>query len=156
MSVEHRGSALPFPGGEQLVPLATEVRFGAGTRIFRQGRRADRFWVITRGAVHLEVRVPTRRPTPVETVRAGELFGWGSLVEPYTWHFGAVAVTPVEAREFDAVTVRRMCDEDPRLGLAVTRYVAGVIARRLRSAHARLSDPYGACGTVPPPEEGWE
>lgn len=155
MAVARSGSMLPFPGGERLMPLAAHVSFSAGTRIFRQGRRADCFWVITRGNVQLELRVPGRRSEVVETLHSGELLGWGWLFPPYTWQFTAVATTPVEALQFDGVAVRRLCEDDTETGLAVTRYIADTVVRRLRNAHARLIDAYLA-GSPASPLEGPE
>ena len=129
---------LPFSGSERLLPFADQVSYPAGTRIFQQDRRAAHFWVITHGSVHLELHVPEHRPAVVETVHTGDLLGWGSMVPPYTWFFTGVAVTPVEALAFDAAEVRRHCETDLELGLALTRHAATVVARRLRTTHARL------------------
>lgn len=146
------GATLPFPGAERLMPLSTPVSFPAGTRIFRQGRRAHGFWVLTRGSVQLELRVPGRGSAVVETLHSGELLGWGWLFPPYTWQFSAVATTPVEALQFDGTAVRRLCEEDTATGLAVTRYIADTVVRRLRSAHARLIDLCATAGKNPPLE----
>ena len=147
------GALLPFPDAEGLTPLSTHVAFAAGTRIFRQGRRADCFWVITHGTVQLELRIPGRRAEVVETLRSGELLGWGWMFPPYVWQFTAVATTPVEALQFDGVAVRRLCEENAETGLAVTRFVADTVVRRLRNAHARLIDAYRAGGVRPTLEE---
>lgn len=149
MALAHSTSPLPFRGSERLFPLAVRETFPAGTRIFQQGRRAARFWVVTHGSVHLELHVPEHRPAVVETVHTGELLGWGSMVPPYTWFFTGVAVTPVEALAFDAVAVRRLCETDMELGLALTRHAAAVVARRLHNTHARLIALYVTDSSVP-------
>ncbi len=138
MGTTYSKATLPFPGGERLMPLSAAVSFAPGTRIFRQGRQADCFWVITRGTVQLELRVPGHGPEVVETLHSGELLGWGWLFPPHAWQFTAVAATTVGALQFDAVAVRELIAEDAATGLAVTRYVADTVVRRLRNAHARL------------------
>ncbi|MFF4281335.1 hypothetical protein ACFY0Z_21425 [Streptomyces kronopolitis] len=62
------------------------------------------------------------------------------LVPPYTWRLGAEASTPVRAYEFDATAVRALCEADPVIGLAVTRRVLDVLARRLQATRLRLAD----------------
>lgn len=138
MALARGALPLPFGGSERLLPLADRVTHPSGTRIFQQGRRAGCFWVITHGSVHLELHIPEHRPAVVETVHTGDLLGWGSMVPPYTWFFTGVAASPVEALAFDAAAVRRLCETDPELGLALTRHAAAVVARRLRNTHARL------------------
>ncbi|MFE7896862.1 Crp/Fnr family transcriptional regulator [Streptomyces sp. NPDC057424] len=142
MTKEHR---------EQLMALAREVSFAMGERIFEEGGRADRFWIIHTGTVNLDLHVPGRRAAVIETLGAGRLLGWSWLLPPHHWHLGAEAGSPVRAYEFDAVAVREMCAADPELDHELTTYVLGVLARRLRSARVRLLDlyaPYGA-GEVP-------
>ncbi|KAB1140095.1 hypothetical protein F7R91_37295 [Streptomyces luteolifulvus] len=48
--------------------------------------------------------------------------------------------------DFDAVTVRRMRDEDPAFGRAVGRSVGQVLSHRLNAARARPADLYPSPG----------
>lgn len=136
---------------EQLMSLAREVSFKIDERIFSEGGKADRFWIIHTGTVALDVHVPGRRAAVVETLGAGDLLGWSWFVPPHHWHLGAQASSPVRAYEFDAVAVRELCGKYPELQHELCTYVSGVIAGRLRSARVRLLDlyaPHGA-GEVP-------
>ncbi|MDT0467423.1 Crp/Fnr family transcriptional regulator [Streptomyces gibsoniae] len=136
---------------EQLISLAREVSFETGERIFNEGAKADRFWIIHTGTVALDLHVPGRRPVVVETLGAGQMLGWSWFIPPQHWHLGAEAGSPVRAYEFDAAAVRELCKKDPAFDHALCIYIAGVIADRLRAARVRLLDlyaPYGA-GDVP-------
>ncbi|MFD4507023.1 cyclic nucleotide-binding domain-containing protein [Streptomyces sp. NPDC058457] len=139
--------ALPSHHRERLMRLAREVTFAQGTRLFEEGARADRFWIIRSGRVELDMHVPGRRAAVIENLGHDELIGWSWLFAPYVWHLGAEATTPVRAYEFDAVAVRSMCQDDPALGNEVGQWVGQVLAHRLRAARTRLLDlyaPYGA------------
>ena len=143
--------ALPAEDRQRLLRTAHEVSFAQGTRLFEEGGRADRFWIIRTGTIELDMRVPGRRPAVIETLRHDELVGWSWLFAPHAWHLGAEATTPVRAYEFDATAVRLMCREDPALGSAVAQWAGDVLAHRLRSARTRLLDlyaPYGAGTTL--------
>ncbi|MEK8169826.1 cyclic nucleotide-binding domain-containing protein [Streptomyces sp. M19] len=143
--------ALPAEGRKRIEALAREAAFAPDTRIFDEGRAADRFWVIRTGAVILDLRVPGRRPAAVETLGHGDLLGWSWLFPPYVWHFGAVTLSPVRAAEFDAVAVRALCAADPELGHALTLRTAEIIAHRLIAARSRLLDLYGPYGSAEEP-----
>ncbi|GAA2403412.1 cyclic nucleotide-binding domain-containing protein [Streptomyces glaucosporus] len=143
--------ALPPGSRERLMEHSREVSFPAGARIFEEGRRADRFWVIRTGSVTLDLHVPGRRAVVVETLSPGDLLGWSWLFPPYAWHLGAEALSPVRAVEFDAARVRELCEEDPVLGRAVATKVAEIVAHRLQSARTRLLDLYGPYGNAPRP-----
>ncbi|MFE0257782.1 cyclic nucleotide-binding domain-containing protein [Streptomyces sp. NPDC059010] len=143
--------ALPAEHRLRLMRMAREVSFPEGTRLFEEGGKADRFWIIRTGTIELDMRVPGRRPAVIETIRHNELVGWSWLFTPHVWHLGAAATTPVRAYEFDATAVRAMCEEDPDLANNVTRWVGDVLAHRLRAARTRLLDlyaPYGAGSPV--------
>ncbi|GLP64674.1 hypothetical protein TUSST3_12930 [Streptomyces sp. TUS-ST3] len=139
--------ALPAEHRERLMRVAREVSFPQGARLFEEGGRADRFWIIRTGTVQLDMRVPGRRPAVIETLRHNELVGWSWLFAPHTYHLGAEATSPVRAYEFDATAVRLMCQEDPALGSSVSQWVGDVLAHRLRSARIRLLDLYAPYGS---------
>ncbi|MEU7486989.1 cyclic nucleotide-binding domain-containing protein [Streptomyces sp. NPDC042319] len=142
-----RLGALSAEQGRKLMALGHEVSFPAGTRIFEEGRPADRFWILRSGAVQLDLHVPGRRSAVIETLGQGDLLGWAWLFPPRSWHLGAEALSLVRAWEFDAETVRGLCHEDPALGRDLVLAVAEVIGQRLQCARTRLMDLYGPCGS---------
>ncbi|MEU4654613.1 cyclic nucleotide-binding domain-containing protein [Streptomyces sp. NPDC023723] len=140
-------AALEAGHRERLMRNAHEVSFEAGTRLFEEGRRADRFWVVRTGTVTLDLHVPGRRAAVVDTLGHGELVGWSWHFSPYRWHLGAEAMSPVRAWEFDAQAVRDLCAQDAEFGRAVAAWVGDVVAHRLHAARIRLLDlfaPYGS------------
>ncbi|MFI7317000.1 Crp/Fnr family transcriptional regulator [Streptomyces venezuelae] len=142
--------ALPAEHRDRLMRFAREVSFPQGTRLFEEGARADRFWIIRTGTVTLDMHVPGRRAVVIETLNHNQLLGWSWLFAPHSWHLGAEAASPVRAYEFDATTVRSLCRDDPALGASVAQWVGDVLAHRLRAARTRLLDlyaPYG-CGSL--------
>ncbi|MFE2422976.1 cyclic nucleotide-binding domain-containing protein [Streptomyces hokutonensis] len=141
--------ALPAEHRERLMKLAREVSIPQGTRLFEEGARADRFWIIRTGTIALDMRVPGRRAAVIESLGHNELVGWSWLFGPHSWHLGAEATTPVRAWEFDATAVRTLCKDDPEFGMTVSQWVGDIVAHRLRSARTRLLDlyaPYGSGG----------
>jgi CRP-like cAMP-binding protein len=141
--------ALPAEHRRRLMRIAREVSFPQGTRLFTEGGRADRFWIIRTGTVDLDMHVPGRRPAVIESLGHNELVGWSWLFSPHVWHLGAEAASPVRAFEFDATMVRTMCEDDPALGASVAEWVGGIVAQRLRATRTRLLDlyaPYGSGG----------
>jgi CRP-like cAMP-binding protein len=140
-------AALSTDQRARLMSLAHDVSFDIGTRLFEEGQHADRFWIIKTGTVALDLHVPGRRAAVIESLGHGELVGWSWHYAPHVWHLGAEAASPVRAWEFDAETVRTLCEQDGEFGRAVACWVGQVVAQRLRSARVRLLDlytPYGS------------
>ncbi len=148
-TVAARIAAHPFFAaftGEQRAALAGDavVTFAAGERLFDEGGRADRFWLIEDGSIALDMRVPGRGDQVVETLGSGTVLGWSWRHPPYRWHFGAAARLATTAIEFDAPAVRRRCDADPAFGYAALRSFTPVITERLQATRLRLLDLYAA------------
>ncbi len=121
-----------------LADTASDVTFAAGHRLFEDGGGATRFWLIQSGHVTLDLHVPGQGRMKIDNIGMGELLGWSWLFPPYRWAFGAVAMGPVEAFEFDGRAVRACCESDPALGYELTRRLARVVAKRLQATRVRL------------------
>jgi CRP/FNR family transcriptional regulator, cyclic AMP receptor protein len=121
-----------------LADTAQDAVFPARHRLFEDGHSATRFWLLQSGQVTLDLHVPGQGRVAIETIGMGELVGWSWLFPPYKWAFGAVAVSPVEAFEFDARAVRACCAADPALGYELSQRLAQVVARRLQATRIRL------------------
>jgi CRP/FNR family transcriptional regulator, cyclic AMP receptor protein len=134
MSADHLGA---------LAEAARDVSFPAWYRLFEDGGSAARFWLIRSGHVRLDLHIPGEGPVVIETIGMGQLLGWSWLFPPYQWAFGAVAVTAVEAFEFDASAVRELCAADPGLGYEFNQRVTRVLAQRLQATRIRLIAPSG-------------
>ncbi|MGW1911567.1 Crp/Fnr family transcriptional regulator [Streptomyces sp. NPDC002076] len=150
MTTTTMSAALEPVHRERLMRLPHEVTFEAGSRLFEEGRRADRFWIVRTGTVALDLHVPGRRPALIETLGPGELVGWSWHFPPYLWHLGAEALSPVRAWEFDAGAVRAVCAEEPEFGRAVAVWVGRVVAQRLHASRVRLLDLYAPYGSGDP------
>jgi CRP-like cAMP-binding protein len=121
-----------------LAGTASDVTYAARHRLFEDGRSARHFWLIQSGHVTLDLHVPGQGRVSIETIGMGELLGWSWMFRPYTWAFGAVTASPVEAFELDARAVRACCASDPTLGYELVQRLAHVVARRLQATRIRL------------------
>ena len=129
--------AQPFLRGmadEHLATLASlceHVAVPARQRLFEEGTRADRFWIIDAGQVTIDTTVPGRGRLIIATLGRGDVMGVAWLLPPYQWRFGALTTQPMQGYEFDARAVRAACDEDPGLGYELGRRVSGVLVLSL-------------------------
>jgi CRP-like cAMP-binding protein len=127
---------------ERLSYYAKRSMFRPGQRVFSEGGRADRFWIIRDGLVRLDTHLPGRDDATVETLGANAVLGWSWLFPPYTWHFGAVAVQQSLTVEFDGPGVLHLCQQDPELGYELMRRFMPVVVDRLQATRTRLADLY--------------
>ncbi len=125
----------------KLSELAREVHFERGQIIFREGEECRYFYLIMSGKIALEIAGPGH-PFLVQTLGAGEELGWSSMLKRGGRRFQAKAVERSEAIAFDAEDLRRICHQDPALGLDVTERLLGIVSERLDVTRLQLIDIY--------------
>ena len=128
---------------ELITGCAKNVRFDADSQIFREGDQADCFYLIRDGLVAVQLAIPHRGLTTVQTVSEGEVVGWSWLFPPYRWHFDARAQQPTHALAFDGKCLRTKCEQDHDLGYEMFRRFMFIMTVRLESTRLQLLDIYG-------------
>jgi CRP/FNR family transcriptional regulator, cyclic AMP receptor protein len=123
---------------------AKNVRFGEGEIVFREGDAADQFYFIREGLVAIELLIPQRGYTTLQTVGEGDVLGWSWLMPPYRWRFGARTLQPTRALSFDGKCLRNKCEEDHDLGYELLKRFTFVATERLEATRLQLLDLYGA------------
>jgi CRP/FNR family cyclic AMP-dependent transcriptional regulator len=123
---------------------ARNVRFDADRLIFHEGEEADEFYLIREGMVAVEVLVPHRGATTVQTVGEGDMLGWSWLFPPYRWRFQARTRQPTHALAFDGKCLRTKCEQDHDLGYELLKRFSRVVTERLEATRLQLMDLYGA------------
>lgn len=126
-----------------IVGCAANVRFKAGTFIFREGEPADHFFLIRAGKVALQIHHPERGPLTIETLGEGDILGWSWLFPPYRWHFDALVIDPVRAIGMDGKCLREKCEKDHHLGYDLMKRFSRIMTLRLQAARLQLLDIYG-------------
>lgn len=128
---------------ELIAGCAANEVFQAGDFIYREGEKMDKFYVIRRGRVALDVHVPGKDPLVIETLQEGDILGWAWLIPPYKAAFDARAEQLVRAVSLDAACLRKKCEDDHMVGYEMYKRFLPVVAERLKAARMQLSDLYG-------------
>jgi len=115
---------------------AEERTYKKNSAIFNKGEHASYFYVLVSGDVHVEIG-ESEGTLPVR--RAGEVFGWSALVEPYTYTATARCVAETKVLRISRDLVEAAIKEHPTEGLAVLKNLTGIVAGRLRFAYRLLS-----------------
>jgi CRP/FNR family cyclic AMP-dependent transcriptional regulator len=121
---------------------ASNVRFKAGTYIFREGEPASSFYIIRQGKVALEAMAAQHGSLIVQTIEDGEVLGWSWLFPPYRWHFGARAIEETRAIALDGVCLREKGETDHDFGYELVKRVAQIMMERLQATRLQALDIY--------------
>ena len=121
----------------RLVDVAMFKQFKVDEIIFREGDRANRFYLICQGKIALETSRDNEAAPLIQMLCEDEVLGWAWLFPPYYWHFTARAVEPAKAIFFYGTRLREECDDDPAFGYDLMKRVAAVVIKRLQISRAQ-------------------
>jgi CRP/FNR family cyclic AMP-dependent transcriptional regulator len=125
----------------KVVKIARIFRFEPGQVIFHEGDKEDYLYVVIEGRVAIEISIPGRGRMRILTADPMDEVGWSSVTPVVRQRTaGARAVLPSRLVGFDAVELRKLCDEDHDFGYFVMRRLANVIAGRLMTTRLQLLD----------------
>jgi CRP/FNR family cyclic AMP-dependent transcriptional regulator len=116
--------------------------FARGEYLFREGDAANTFYLLISGRASLEVHVPGKGPTRVETVAPGDVVGLSWMFPPSRVHLDARALDDLSTFEIDAAQLRTAMDRDPELGYALSRGLLRVTYDRLERVRLQRLDVY--------------
>ena len=131
---------------EFLSDSATKIRIKDGDALFKQGERADKFYLIRSGQVVVQVPALMGPTLDVQTLGEDQILGWSWLISPYRWSFQARAVVDSELIEFDGSAILARCEEDPKFGYELFKRFAALMSERLDAARQKMMDQWDPPG----------
>jgi len=124
--------------------LSHEVEFDEDEIVFRAGERHSYFGLLVCGSVCVELRTEFYGMT-IETLAAGEAFGWSSLLEQHHTVFQVRAREASSAIYVDSLGLLELCAKDHRVAAEIYSRLVRVMAKRVRSTEVRLAE---FCGSA--------
>src|SRR4030067_718331 len=102
---------------KQVAMLGKERSFKAGERLFEEGKPAAQLLMLEAGTVDIIYTLAKGRQVVVDTVVAGDLLAWSSLLEPYKLTATGVARGEGDLIEVGGEPLRTRCQGKPGDGI---------------------------------------
>jgi CRP-like cAMP-binding protein len=117
-----------------LANIAEEVELEPGQYFHHEGDDINKVFIIIEGEVSLVTSLPQQnKEVVINTIGAEEVFGWTSLLPPFTAGAGAKSITNCKLIEFNAAELRAKFTEDYEFGYLMMMKIAQIIRKRLDS-----------------------
>lgn len=114
--------------------------------LFRHGKRADSFFLVTKGQISLEVAAIEGPPLVLQAMVPGNIIGWSWLIAPYEWHFQARAEEESEVIQFDGDAIFKRCEDDADFGYELLKRFSGLMSERLSFARRKMMEEWNPPG----------
>lgn len=121
-----------------LSECAQETVFEPGEVIFREGEIADKFYLLQRGGVILELHQAQHEDAPIQTIGEGDVLGWSWLFPPFRWHFQARTLNRTEAIVLNGPHLVIACNANHEFGYELMKRLAHVVLKRLQATRKKL------------------
>lgn len=116
--------------------------FKPGEYIFKQGDPAHKFYIIGRGHVSIEVKMPDSHPFSIQRLGDGDILGWSWFIAPHQWRFSAQCVDRTEVIVVDGKALKEACEKNHDLGYEIYKRLADVFVQRLEATRHQLLEFY--------------
>ena len=128
---------------KEILPCASEVVFKTGEMVFREGEKADTFYILINGKIAVETAASPRGSITIQTISGGDVLGWSWLIPPHEWRFSARVIESIQGIALDAKSLRVKCEKDYKFGYELLMRSAHVLATRLEHARNQLMEQSG-------------
>jgi CRP/FNR family cyclic AMP-dependent transcriptional regulator len=115
------------------------VKFEKDEVIYREGYVSQEFCLLTAGLIAIEIVNP-HQAFRVQTLSAGDEFGWSALLDGHGTLFQSRALEPSTAITFDTPGLKAACVSQPAFGFALMQRILGVVSERLQATRLQLLD----------------
>ena len=117
-----------------LAKIAEEVESEQGQYFHQEDDDISKVYIIVEGEVSLLTTLPQQgKEVVINTLGTGDVFGWTSLLPPYTAVASAKSGTNCKLIEFEAGDLRTKFEDDYEFGYLMMIKIAQIIRERLDS-----------------------
>ncbi|CAA9889308.1 Cyclic nucleotide-binding protein [Candidatus Methylobacter favarea] len=117
-----------------------------GQILFQQGESADKFYVVRKGRISVQIPAILGPPLEIQTLGKNQVLGWSWLISPYKWNFQARAEEDSELLMFDGSAILARCEQEPKFGYMLLKKFAALMSMRLDEARRKMMDEWNPAG----------
>jgi CRP-like cAMP-binding protein len=129
-----RQEILQFLRPEQvdLLSEASKVaKFKAGEMVYRQGERADRFYIVLKGQVSLRLPAKTAGLSVlIDELTEGDMFGGCVSTDLDAYSLNALCMEESEILVISVSALESIMDRDPRIGYIIQSRISKIYFKR--------------------------
>ena len=135
---------------KDIAKLCHERSYKEGDPCFLQDRNATELYLCRSGSVDVtvQVREPWGMEVTVHTAKAGELFGWSAILEPYVYTASAKCQERTKVICINRSDLIDFFGKKPEAGYLVMTNLGAVISSRLTESRLKLSKAMAAAANL--------
>jgi CRP/FNR family transcriptional regulator, cyclic AMP receptor protein len=114
-----------------MLPFVAQTQFEEKEIIFNEFEPAEKFYMLKRGKVVLELRVSDKITVSVGSVKPGYAFGWSAMLGDSAYTTDAICAESSEVLEISVKDLKGLLDNNFEMGYILTQRLLVVLKKRL-------------------------
>ncbi len=115
---------------DQLIPITDLLLFDDKEVVFRQGDKADRFYMLQQGKVLLEQRITDKITISLSSIKPGYSFGWSAMLEDKLYAYDAICAEPCRVYSFRENKIKELFEKNHSMGFIISQRLLRIIKNR--------------------------
>jgi len=115
---------------KKLIPITEVLLFDENEKVFKQGDKADRFYLLKKGKVLLEQRITDTLIISMSSIKPGFSFGWSAMLDNGLYSSDAICTEPCQVYSFRESKIKKVMGEDHSLGFIISQRLLYVIKNK--------------------------
>lgn len=115
---------------ESLVPITEMLLYNKNEKIFSQGDKADRFYLLKKGIVLLEQRITDTLTVSLSSIKPGFSFGWSAMIKDAPYSTDAICSEPCELYSFKESKIKKAMQDNQAMGFIISQRLLYVLKKR--------------------------
>ncbi len=115
---------------DKLIPITDLLHFDEKEFIFRQGDKSDRFFMLKKGKVLLELKVSDKITVFVSAIKPGFSFGWSAMLDEEYYTVHALCSEPCEVYSLRTKKLKALFEKDHSLGYIISQRLLVILKKR--------------------------
>ena len=124
---------------KEVAMIADEVAAEGGKTLYCEGDRADAMFILVDGEVDVKYTLGNGEQRTIDTLVAGDLLVWSTLVEPYRCTATGSTRKASKLISINGPKLRELCEKNHDLGYRMLISITQLLAARLEGARVQLA-----------------
>ena len=108
---------------DKLIPITELLRFDKNEYIFRQGDKAERFYMLQQGKLLLEQKITDMITVSVSAIKPGFSFGWSAMLDEELFTTDAICAEACKVFSFREKKIKTLFEQNHSLGFIMSQRI---------------------------------
>ena len=114
---------------DKLIPITELLHFDKNEYIFRQGDKAERFYMLQQGKVLLEQKITDTITVSVSAIKPGYSFGWSAMLDEELFTTDAICAEACKVFSFREKKIKTLFEKDHSLGFIMSQRILRIMKK---------------------------